>query len=164
MRDVSRLVIIVARGVFVIRGRMRLGTLVAFLFYVGIYLEPIERLSRTVEMVQRLAAGLQRFGEILGDKPEIRDAPRAAELTDVQGRIDFQRVTFSYDGRRHVLRDLDLSIEPGRVVALVEPSGAGKTTFSSLIPRFYEPEAGAVRIDGVDVRGVTLRSLRARRP
>jgi len=160
MRDVSRLVIIVAGGIFVIRGRMSLGALVAFLFYVGIYLEPIERLSRTVEQVQRMAAGLRRFGEILDEKPEIRDAPGAVELAGAQGRIEFQGVTFSYDGRRHVLRDLNLSIEPGRVVALVGPSGAGKTTFCNLIPRFYEPEQGVVRIDGHDVRRLTIRSLR----
>ena len=161
MRDVSRLVIIVAGGVFVLRGRMSLGTLVAFLFYVGIYLEPIERLSRTVEMMQRMGAGLRRFYEILDEEPEIRNAEDALELEEVQGRIDFEGVTFSYDGQRHVLRDLNLSIESGSVVALVGPSGAGKTTFCNLIPRFYEPEGGVVRIDGIDVRQATLRSLRA---
>ena len=161
MRDVSRLVIIVAGGVFVLRGRMSLGTLVAFLFYVGIYLEPIERLSRTVEMMQRMGAGLRRFYEILDEEPEIRNAEDALELKEVQGRIDFEGVTFSYDGQRHVLRDLNLSIASGSVVALVGPSGAGKTTFCNLIPRFYEPEGGVVRIDGIDVRQATLRSLRA---
>ena len=161
MRDVSRLVIIVAGGVFVLRGRMSLGTLVAFLFYVGIYLEPIERLSRTVEMMQRMGAGLRRFYEILEEEPEIRNAEDALELKEVQGRIDFEGVTFSYDGQRHVLRDLNLSIASGSVVALVGPSGAGKTTFCNLIPRFYEPEGGVVRIDGIDVRQATLRSLRA---
>ena len=161
MRDVSRLVIIVAGGVFVLRGRMSLGTLVAFLFYVGIYLEPIERLSRTVEMMQRMGAGLRRFYEILEEEPEIRNAEDALELKEVKGRIDFEGVTFSYDGQRHVLRDLNLSIASGSVVALVGPSGAGKTTFCNLIPRFYEPEGGVVRIDGIDVRQATLRSLRA---
>jgi ATP-binding cassette subfamily B protein len=161
MRDVSLLVIIVAGGVFVLRGRMSLGTLVAFLFYVNIYLEPIERLSRTVEMVQRMGAGLRRFYEILDEEPAIRDAADAQELENVRGRIDFEGVTFSYGGRRHVLRDLNLSIEPGSVTALVGPSGAGKTSFCNLIPRFYEPEQGVVRIDGIDVRQVTLRSLRA---
>jgi len=140
---------------------MSLGTLVAFLFYVGIYLEPIERLSRTVEMMQRMGAGLRRFYEILDEEPEIRNAEDALELKEVQGRIDFEGVTFSYDGQRHVLRDLNLSIESGSVVALVGPSGAGKTTFCNLIPRFYEPEGGVVRIDGIDVRQATLRSLRA---
>ncbi len=161
MRDVSRLVIIVAGGLFVISGRMSLGTLVAFLFYVGIYLEPIERLSRTVELVQRMGAGLRRFYEILDEPPEIGDAPDAVELEAVSGRINFDGVTFSYDGYRHVLRNLNLTIRPGSVVALVGPSGAGKTTFCNLIPRFYEPEAGRVCIDGTDVRKATLRSLRA---
>jgi ATP-binding cassette subfamily B protein len=161
MRDISRLVIMVVGGAFVISGRMSLGTLVAFIFYVGIYLEPIERLSRTVEMVQRMAAGLRRFYEIMDERSEIRDAPGALALRDPQGRISFEAVTFSYDGRRHVLRNLDLSIEPGSVVALVGPSGAGKTTFCNLIPRFYEPDSGVVRLDGLDVRTLTLRSLRA---
>jgi len=128
---------------------------------VGIYLEPIERLSRTVEMMQRMGAGLRRFYEILDEEPQIRNAEDALELKEVQGRIDFEGVTFSYDGQRHVLRDLNLSIESGSVVALVGPSGAGKTTFCNLIPRFYEPEGGVVRIDGIDVRQATLRSLRA---
>jgi len=161
MRDVSRLVIIVAGGLFVISGSMSLGTLVAFLFYVGIYLEPIERLSRTVEMVQRMGAGLRRFFEIMDEKPDIREVPGAVKLSVVEGRIDFENVTFSYDTRRHVLRNLNLSIEPGSVVALVGPSGAGKTTFCNLIPRFYEPEKGRVLIDRSDVRHVSLQSLRA---
>jgi ATP-binding cassette subfamily B protein len=161
MRDVSRLVIIVAGGLFVISGGMSLGTLVAFLFYVGIYLEPIERLSRTVEMVQRMGAGLRRFFEIMDEESDIREVAGAVKLSVVEGRIDFEDVTFSYDTRRHVLRSLNLSIEPGSVVALVGPSGAGKTTFCNLIPRFYEPEQGRVLVDGSDVRQVSLQSLRA---
>ena len=160
MRDVSRLVIIVAGGLFVISGGMSLGTLVAFIFYVGIYLEPIERLSRTVEMVQRMGAGLRRFFEIMDEQPEIRDIPEAVKLEVPTGRIDFQDVTFSYDRHRHVLRNLDLTIQPGSVVALVGPSGAGKTTFCHLIPRFYQPEEGRVLIDGVDVGTISLQSLR----
>ena len=161
MRDLSRLVIIVAGGLFVISGSMSLGTLVAFLFYVGIYLEPIERLSRTVELVQRMNAGLRRFFEIMDEEPEIRDAPGAVELQVLSGRIDFQNVTFSYDRHRHVLKNLNLTIQPGSVVALVGPSGGGKTTFCHLIPRFYEPEGGQILIDGVDVSTVSLQSLRA---
>jgi ATP-binding cassette subfamily B protein len=161
MRDLSRLVIIVAGGLFVISGSMSLGTLVAFLFYVGIYLEPIERLSRTVELVQRMNAGLRRFFEIMDEQPDIRDIPEAEKLEVPSGRIDFQNVTFSYDRHRHVLKNLNLTIQPGSVVALVGPSGAGKTTFCHLIPRFYEPEEGQVLIDGVDVSTVSLQSLRA---
>jgi ATP-binding cassette subfamily B protein len=160
MRVVSRLVIIVAGGLFVISADMSLGTLVAFLFYVGIYLEPIERLSRTVEMVQRMGAGLRRFFEIMDEKPDIRDMPEAGKLQVPSGRIEFENVTFSYDRHRHVLRNLNLTIRPGSVVALVGPSGAGKTTFCHLIPRFYEPEGGRVLIDGADVSTVSLHSLR----
>jgi ATP-binding cassette subfamily B protein len=96
----------------------------------------------------------------MDEESDIRDAPEAVALNVVEGRIDFEDVTFSYDTRRHVLRNLNLSIEPGSVVALVGPSGAGKTTFCNLIPRFYEPEEGRVLVDGSDVRQVRLQSLR----
>jgi ATP-binding cassette subfamily B protein len=160
MRDVSRLIIIVAGGWFVISGSMSLGTLVAFLFYVGIYLEPLERLSRTVEMVQRMGAGLRRFFEIMDEKPDIHDLPDAKDLRVRSGCIVFENVTFSYERHRHVLRNLNLTIQPGSVVALVGPSGAGKTTFCHLIPRFYDPEGGRVLIDGADVSTVSMHSLR----
>jgi ATP-binding cassette subfamily B protein len=107
-----------------------------------------------------MGAGLRRFFEIMDEQPEIRDIPEAVKLVVPAGRIDFQGVTFSYDRHRHVLRNLDLTIQPGSVVALVGPSGAGKTTFCHLIPRFYEPEGGRVLIDGADVSAVSLQSLR----
>ncbi|HTX71676.1 MAG TPA: ABC transporter ATP-binding protein [Rectinemataceae bacterium] len=162
LRDLARLVIIAAGGLFAVRGRLSAGSLVAFVTYVGICLEPIERLTRTVEAIQRLAAGLRSFFGIMDERADIADLPGARSLpARVRGELGFETVTFSYDGNRHVFRDLDLVIPAGSTVALVGPSGAGKTTFCNLIPRFYEPQSGRVTIDGVDVKEYTLASLRA---
>ena len=161
MRDLSRLLIVAAGGWFAIQGSLSLGAFVAFVSYVGIYLEPIERLTRTVESIQRMAAGLKSFFAIMDEESAVRDAPGARELPPaVLGGICFEGVTFSYGGDRHVFRELDLGIAPGAKVALVGPSGAGKTTFCNLIPRFYEPQSGRVLLDGVDVREYRLKELR----
>ena len=160
MKDLSRLIVLVVGGYLVLRGSMTLGTLVAFLSFVAVYMEPVERLSRTVEMVQRMNAGLKNFFDIMDEPEAIRDAEDALSLPPVRGRIGFDRVSFSYDGNRHVFRGLSLVVEPGRTVALVGPSGAGKSTFASLIPRFYEASEGVVSLDGIDVRRLRLAELR----
>lgn len=160
LRDLSYLLIIVAGGLFIFRGSLTVGAFTAFLFYVGIYLEPIERLSRTNEMIQKMIAGLSRFVEILDIEPDIRDRPRPAALQNPRGKITFDNVCFAYGGGSHIFTDLNLVIDPGATVALVGPSGAGKTTFCSLIPRFYEVNSGAVEIDGVNVADISLTSLR----
>lgn len=160
LRDLSYLLIVVVGGLFIFRGSLTIGAFTAFLFYVGIYLEPIERLSRTNEMVQKMIAGLSRFIEIIDIEPDIRDRHRPIVLKDPRGEIEFRNVTFSYGGASHVFRNMNLRIEPGKTVALVGPSGAGKTTFCSLIPRFYEVDGGAVLIDGTNVADLSLESLR----
>ncbi len=160
LRELSYLVILAAGTFFIFRGSVTVGTLVAFLFYVGIYLEPIERFTRTNEMIQRLFAGLKRFFEIMDEDPDITDTPEAERLDHVRGEITFEHVTFSYDHNKHIFKDLDLHIPAGMTVALVGPSGVGKTTFCSLIPRFYDVQKGTVRIDGIDVTTVTQESLR----
>lgn len=160
LRELSYLVILAAGTFFIFRGSVTVGTLVAFLFYVGIYLEPIERFTRTNEMIQRLFAGLKRFFEIMDEDPDITDTPKAETLDHVRGEITFEHVTFSYDHNKHIFNDLDLHIPAGMTVALVGPSGVGKTTFCSLIPRFYDVQKGTVRIDGIDVTTVTQESLR----
>ncbi|PJF24487.1 MAG: ABC transporter ATP-binding protein, partial [Phototrophicales bacterium] len=102
----------------------------------------------------------KRVFEILDEQPNVIDAPNAVALTTVQGRITFEHVSFSYDGRQEVLHDINLDIAPGEIIALVGPSGAGKSTMFNLIPRFYDPTVGAVKIDGIDMRQVTQASLR----
>jgi len=161
LRDIARLVIIAAGGLFAVKGHLSAGSLVAFVSYVAICLEPIERLTRTVESVQRLAAGLGSFFGIMDEKSAIADAPGARELPHrIEGRVSFENVGFSYDGNKHVFKALNLDIAAGATVALVGPSGVGKTTFCNLIPRFYEAQTGRVLVDGNDVRELTLSSLR----
>jgi ATP-binding cassette subfamily B protein len=161
LRDIARLVIIAAGGAYAVRGELSPGALVAFVSYVTLCLEPIERLTRTVEAIQRLAAGLRSFFEIMDSDTAVRDLPGALPLpSGGAGSIRFEGVTFSYGGDRHVFRGLDLEIASGSTVALVGPSGAGKTTFCNLIPRFYEPQEGRVLIDGEDVRSYRLADLR----
>ena len=160
MKDVARLVVTAAGGWFALKGRISPGTLVAFLFYANLILEPIDRLTRTVEAMQRMTAGLRSFFEVMDQEPAIRDLPDAVPLSRPLGSIVFEAVTFGYARGRHVFRDLNAAIAPGAVVALVGPSGAGKSTFCSLIPRFYEPISGRVLLDGLDVRQYQLKELR----
>lgn len=160
LKDLARLVVTAAGGWFALKGRISPGTLVAFLFYANLILEPVDRLTRTVEATQRLAAGLKNYFEILDEEPAIRDRPDALPLERPKGGIRFENVTFGYARGRHVFRRLTADIAPGSTVALVGPSGAGKTTFCSLIPRFYEPREGRVLLDGRDVREYRLADLR----
>ncbi len=160
LQGVLYLCVLVGGGLLIATGRMPLTDLVTYLLFVGIILNPIDRLINFTEGFQRGMSGFERFLEIIDTEPAIRDREGAKPLDGVTGRITFENVSFSYNEQTEVLKGLDLDIEPGRTVALVGPSGGGKTTFCNLIPRFYEVTEGCVRIDGTDVRDVTLASLR----
>ncbi len=134
--------------------------LVTFMLYVGVFLQPIRRLTSFMEQFTNGAAGFSRFRELLSEQPEIADAPNARELTDVKGSIEFANVSFSYNDHTRVLKDLSLTINAGKTLALVGPSGGGKTTLCHLIPRFYEADSGRIAIDGHDIKDVTVLSLR----
>ncbi len=126
-----------------------------------ILIEPIQRLGNFTRLYQQGVTGFNRVMEILEVEPEVRDTPDAKELTDVRGNIEFRNVSFKYrEGHDHVLKDISLDIPSGEYVALVGPSGAGKTTLCSLIPRFYEINAGEILIDGKNIKDVSLESLR----
>ena len=153
-------VVIVLGGYLVAAGQLQVSDLAIFALYIGILAAPIETLINFTETFQKAAAGFKRFCEILDTKPDVEDKPGAPAITVTQGRIDFDDVCFSYDGETDVIDHLDLHVEPGTTVALVGPSGGGKTTTCSLVPRFYDVRSGAVRIDGTDVRDVTMDSLR----
>lgn len=151
-------------GVLVYLGHIAIGDLLAFVLYIGLILQPVQRLTNFTQQFEQGMTGFRRFIEIMDEAPEVADRPGALPLSaatgGVTGRIEFDHVTFSYDEGEHVLRDVHLDIPAGSTVALVGPSGAGKTTMCNLIPRFYDVDAGAVRIDGRDIREVTLQSLR----
>ena len=143
----------------VLSGSISVGLLLVFLAYVGSLYRPIKSLSKLSYVIARGNAAAERIRAILDEDPEVADRPGARSLR-IQGRVSLERVSFSY-GREQVLDDVSLTIEPGEVVALVGRTGAGKSTLASLVPRFHDPWSGSVQIDGIDVRDVTLRSLRA---
>jgi subfamily B ATP-binding cassette protein MsbA len=145
----------------VIAGRLTGGALIAFLVYGINIAASLGAFTSLYTQIQEALGATRRIFELLDEEPEIRDAPGAKPLPSVQGRITFERVSFSYPGTGRVLRDMDLEIQPGEVMALVGPSGAGKSTLFNLIPRFYDPTSGRVCLDGHDLRRVRLESLRA---
>ncbi|SCM83589.1 Lipid A export ATP-binding/permease protein MsbA [uncultured Sporomusa sp.] len=144
----------------VIYGNLSSGALIAFLIYVVNITNPIKRLSRVYSNIQRALAAAQRVFDVLDTEPEIKDMPGAKELPRITGRLTFEQVNFSYKPGEMALADVSLTVEPGQMVAIVGPSGAGKTTIANLIPRFYDPMSGRITIDGYDIKTVTLASLR----
>jgi ATP-binding cassette subfamily B multidrug efflux pump len=148
-------------GTAVARGDLTLGIVVAFLAYVTRFFEPIQELSQLYTTVQAAMAGGERVLEVLDTLPDVLDRPEAIEMPPIAGCVELRQVSFSYDQKTAVLRDVNLLIEPGQTVALVGPTGAGKTSIANLVARFYDVTSGAVLIDGIDVRDVSQRSLRA---
>ena len=164
-------VTIVGGGYFVATGGLAPAELAIYALYIGIFLSPIEQLINFTEQFQKGYAGFRRFMEVLAVRPDVRNRPGALPLAAaemergradgfVAGEVRYRGVRFGYDGEHEVLRGLDLAIPAGTTVALVGPSGGGKTTTCSLLPRFYDPGAGSVEIDGIDVRDVTVETLR----
>ena len=155
------LVVIVAGGLFLVYGRISAGDLVAYMLYVSTLIATIRRIVEFAEQFQRGMTGIERFCEIMDTPVEIDDAPNAKSLVVKKGGIVFKDVSFEYpDDHNKVLRHINLDIRPGENLALVGPSGGGKTTLCNLIPRFYDVTGGQILIDGQDVRNVTLHSLR----
>jgi subfamily B ATP-binding cassette protein MsbA len=144
----------------VINGNLTAGALIAFLVYAVNLSNPIKRLSRVYANIQRALAAAERVFVVLDTKPEIQDMPGAMELPAIDGEVAFHKITFEYKPGEPVLSNISLEAKVGQMVAIVGPSGAGKTTIANLIPRFYEPTQGYVSIDGIDIKTVTLDSLR----
>ncbi len=153
--------VIVAGALFITRDVIQVTDLITFLLYINNFTEPVKKLINFTEQFQNGASGYERFLEILAVHPDIVDKPDARELREVKGDIVFEHVGFQYeDTQEEVLADINLRVDAGRYIALVGSSGAGKSTLCSLIPRFYDVSHGVIRIDGVDIRDVTLKSLR----
>ncbi len=153
--------VILAGSVLIANHMLNVSDLVTFLLYISVFTEPIKTLVDFTEQFQNGYSGFERFREIMDICPDIMDAPDAKELTDVRGEISFEDVSFRYqENSEKVLNHISLDIPAGAYIALVGASGAGKTTLCSLIPRFYDVTGGAIKIDGKDIRSVTLQSLR----
>ncbi|HTS61464.1 MAG TPA: ABC transporter ATP-binding protein [Candidatus Acidoferrales bacterium] len=144
----------------VLRGGLEAGSLIVFIFYLGKMYKPMQDLSKMTDSYSKAAVGYERIQEVLNAHREVADMPGARPAPRFKGGIEFEHVTFGYEPDVPVLRDVSFRIEPGQVAALCGPTGAGKTTVISLIPRFYDPGAGVIRIDGTDVRRYTQKSLR----
>ncbi len=153
--------VILAGGVLIAGRHLNISDLITFLLYIGVFTEPIRTLVDFTEQFQNGYTGFERFREIMDIRPDIQDAKDAAELTDVIGNISFENVSFHYkENTDCVLSSINLEVPAGAYIALVGPSGVGKTTLCSLIPRFYDVTEGTIRIDGKDIRSVTQKSLR----
>jgi ATP-binding cassette subfamily B protein len=148
-------------GWLVIHGHLQVGAILAFSAYIVMLQVPFQLLGMLIMLGQRAKASAGRIYEILDEQPEIADQPGAVDLVDCKGDIDFQHVDFAYGDGPAVLSDLSLHVEPGETVALVGRTASGKTTISRLLPRFYDVRSGSVKIDGHDVRELTVASLRA---
>ncbi len=153
--------VLVAGGYLIAAGEMAPADLAMYALYIGIFISPIQILVEFTEMLQKGLTGFKRFLDVVETEPEIVDAPDAVDLKDVKGDIAYKNVSFYYNSGEPVLTDVSFTIPHGRSVALVGPSGGGKTTICSLLPRFYDVSEGAVTIDGKDIRHVTLKSLRS---
>lgn len=153
-------VVIVYGGYLVAMGEMNPADLATYALYITTFTAAIEQLLNFTETFQKAEAGFRRFDEILATKPDVLDAPGAPDLQVSEGHVVYKGVCFSYDGEHDVIRGLDLDIGPGETIALVGPSGGGKSTTCSLLPRFYDVREGSIEIDGQDVRDVTQKSLR----
>ncbi|WMM26896.1 ABC transporter ATP-binding protein [Tissierella sp. MB52-C2] len=161
MSSVLNLLVISLGGYFVYRDIINFGDLFSFTLYVNFFMQPIRRLSEFSQQLQEGMTGFERFIEIMNIKSDIVDKENALELNDISGRIEFKDVSFSYNnGENTVLANLNLDIEPGKTVALVGPSGAGKTTLCHLIPRFYETNSGEILLDNMDIKDIKIKSLR----
>ncbi|MEM7029588.1 MAG: ABC transporter ATP-binding protein [Chloroflexota bacterium] len=154
------LFVMVAGTWYVIQGELSYGEFIAYLLLTNVFFRPIEKINSVIESYPRGIAGFKQYLEILNTAPDIEDAPNAVDVEHLKGDIRFDQVTFSYEHDKAVLHNIELSIQAGTTVAFVGPSGAGKTTLCSLIPRFYDVDAGQITIDGTDIRAMTRASLR----
>lgn len=155
-----QIVVLLGGAAFVVRGDLTPGGFVGFLLLVAVFYRPLEKIGAVIETYPKGIAGFRRYQDLLATEPDIADRPGAVPAPPLKGEIRFEGVRFGYSPDRPVLSAIDLTIHAGETVAFVGPSGAGKTTLLSLIPRFYEAEAGRITIDGHDIRDLTLASLR----
>lgn len=162
LTSLGTVVVVGIGGWFAMHGHASIADIVAFLMYLSLFYTPLATLARLVEDVQVAYAGAVRVFEILDAESEIADDPAAFDVESCSGKVQFEHVGFFYNEEEPVLRDVSFTAEPGRMVALVGPTGVGKTTIVSLLERFYDPTGGCIRLDGQDIRGITLSSLRSK--
>ncbi|MDR6294141.1 ATP-binding cassette subfamily B protein [Inquilinus ginsengisoli] len=156
----TQMVVMIAGAYFVLTGQLSEGGFVGFLLLVGVFFRPIDKINSVIETYPKGIAGFRRYTQLLDTEPDIVDRPGAVAVSGLTGEIRYEGISFGYSAEKPVLRGIDLAIHAGETIAFVGPSGAGKTTICSLLPRFYEVQAGRITIDGIDIRDMTLASLR----
>ncbi|MEP7356053.1 MAG: ABC transporter ATP-binding protein [Anaerolineales bacterium] len=159
-RQTVTLLVLLGGAWLIFQGELTTGQFIAFLLLTNVLFRPIEHINAVIDTYPKGIAGFQRYLEVMETAPDIVDAPNALVVERLRGQINYQDVSFAYDPGRPILEQINLSIQAGETVALVGPSGAGKTTLCSLLPRFYDVSAGQITIDGLDVRALTMESLR----
>ncbi|MFC3747810.1 ABC transporter ATP-binding protein [Paenibacillus sp. GCM10012306] len=160
MTRLITILVMISGAWFFIQGELAIGEFVAFILLSNVFFRPIEKINAVIESYPKGIAGFKRYLEIIDTEPDISDKPDAVEVSALRGDIAFQNVTFGYDDQRPVLKGISLNVKAGETVAFVGPSGAGKTTICSLLPRFYDVTGGAITVDGIDIRDLKLNSLR----
>lgn len=161
MTRLMTLAVLIVGAWFVYHDQLSYGAMVGFILYVNVLFKPVEKISALMELYPKGMAGFKRFTDLLNVSPEVSDRPDAIEVSTLRGNIHFNDVSFSYEKGKDILRGINLNVSSGETVAFVGPSGAGKTTICSLIPRFYDVTKGAISIDGMDIRDITKKSLRS---
>jgi len=160
LSNILNIITLSVGGFFVYRGYINTGDLVAYLLYINFFLQPIRKLTNFTQQFQNGMTGFERFVEIMKVKPSIVDKEDAVTLKEIKGKIEFKNVAFKYSEEKFVLSNINLIIMPGETMALVGPSGGGKTTLCQLIPRFYEVNSGEILIDGINIKDIKIKSLR----
>src|SRR6056297_285399 len=160
LNNILKVILLGVGGYFTYRGWLSVGNLVAFFMYIELFFQPVRRLMMFTQQYESGMAGFERFVEVLNIHPEIQEKEDAIELESVKGEVTVDNVSFSYDQKEYVLKGCSLKVPAGKTIALVGPSGGGKTTLCHLIPRFYEINDGSIKIDGIDIRDIALESLR----
>ena len=161
MTRLVTLVVLVVGAWFSFQGKLTNGELVSFILYVNVLIKPVDKITALLELYPKGMAGFKRFLDLMEQEPEVEDRPNAMEITHLKGDIEFEHVSFRYDEHKSVLNDISFSIKAGETVAFVGPSGAGKTTICSLIPRFYDVNEGILSIDGLNIKDIKMKSLRS---
>lgn len=162
MTRLITVVVMVCGAWFFIQGQLEIGEFVAFILLANVFFRPIEKINAVIESYPKGIAGFKRYLEVIDTEPDIADKPDAVEVDSLRGDISFSNVSFGYEADRTVLKEISLKVNAGETIAFVGPSGAGKTTICSLLPRFYDVTGGAISIDGIDIRDMKLNSLRKR--
>jgi ATP-binding cassette subfamily B protein len=160
LSNILNIVALSVGGFFVYRGYINIGDLVAYLLYINFFLQPIRKLTNFTQQFQDGMTGFERFVEIMKVKPSIVDKKDAVTLKEIKGKIEFKNVAFKYSEKKFVLSNINLTIMPGETMALVGPSGGGKTTLCQLIPRFYEVNDGKILVDDMNIKDIKIKSLR----